>query len=110
MVQMSYNTYMKKNFPLIVGMALPFLFIIIIAAVVYLPSVFINPKYDFVYTTNDQYNYNGYLYQNMYEIKEGKVVKVSTNISTSTRDKYDTRVIQDAPKLYRYDMNNQSSH
>jgi hypothetical protein len=100
---------MKKHIPLIIGIALPFVFIILIAAVVYLPNTFINPQHDFIYTTADQYNYN-YIYKNVFEIKNGKLVLNPVVMSTSTVNnyRYENRIIEDAPKLYRYSIEKSS--
>ncbi|MDQ3014506.1 MAG: hypothetical protein M3Q73_01430 [bacterium] len=99
---------MKKHIPLLIGMALPFIFIIIIAVVVYLPSTFVNPEYDFLYSTNERYYYDR-LYKNYYDIENGKIVVRSYNLSSSTINSYQPRQVEDLPPLYRYDIETDAS-
>src|SRR3990167_3813581 len=49
---------MKEKLPLIVGILIPILLILFVVVSVYLPSLFVKPKYDFVYTTNARYDYD----------------------------------------------------
>ncbi|MES2436620.1 MAG: hypothetical protein V4519_01295 [Patescibacteria group bacterium] len=94
---------MKKNLPLIVGLALPFVFILLIAVVVYLPNVFIKPQHDFLYTMADRNNYNyNTVYKNTYAIENGGLVQRPVELPKLNEN--DTRVIIDAPKLYRYNV------
>ncbi len=42
---------LKSNLPIILAFAIPVLMIVIVALVVYLPALFLNPQSDFVYAT-----------------------------------------------------------
>jgi hypothetical protein len=87
---------MKKNLPLIIGLALPIIFIIIIAAVVYWPSNFVNPKHNFVYL--DQ-SYGSYLTDIV--VVEDKI----TTVSSGTSDMYAKQ-----PTIYLYDFSKNASY
>ncbi|MBI2028018.1 MAG: hypothetical protein HYT07_00270 [Candidatus Levybacteria bacterium] len=52
------NTAMKEKLPLIVGIVLPFFLILYVAITAYVPSFFVKPKYNFVYTNNYNNDYN----------------------------------------------------
>ncbi|MES2201698.1 MAG: hypothetical protein V4498_05555 [candidate division FCPU426 bacterium] len=43
--------FIKKNITLIVGISIPILMILFVAASIYLPGFFIHPKYNFLYAT-----------------------------------------------------------
>jgi len=49
---------MKEKLPLLVGIGLPILLILYVAVTSYIPSLFVKPKYNFVYATNSYYDYN----------------------------------------------------
>lgn len=49
---------MKEKLPLIVGILIPVLLILFVVVSVYLPSLFVKPKYNFIYTTNARYDYD----------------------------------------------------
>jgi hypothetical protein len=103
-----------NNLPLIVGISLPLVFIVIISAVVFLPSFFVKPQYDFVYTTTDQtYGYYGYEqgYKNNYRVDNGKIVLEPVQVIIDPSLKKDLIVYKgDMPPLYRYDVKNNTSH
>ena len=65
---------MRKNLPLIVGLAIPVLMIIFVALAVYLPTFLAHPKYGFVFSTGDTYASN---YGNHYSVVDGKIVKTT---------------------------------
>lgn len=51
----------KKNLPLLLGLAIPVLMIIFVAASIYLPGVFVKPTHNFIYTTElDTYTHPHY--------------------------------------------------
>src|SRR3989344_2326446 len=103
-----HNKHMK-NLPLIIGIALPFIFIIIIAAVVYLPNAFINPEHDFIYTAGDGYYYEhgNVVYKNVISLENGKIILQPVVLSTTNNNT--NRVIKDHPPIYRYDVKNSSA-
>src|SRR3990167_7408846 len=47
----------KEKLPLAVGIGLPLLLIVFVAVFAYLPSLFVQPKYNFVYATGNLYDY-----------------------------------------------------
>lgn len=47
---------LKKNMPLIVGIAIPILMIVFVAGSIYIPSLFVHPRFDFIYTTDNTYD------------------------------------------------------
>jgi len=96
---------MKKNLPLIIGLALPILFIIIIAIVVYLPSNFVNPQHNFIYK---EQSYDSY--RNDVVIVGDKVSLAPTNITEKgiVADPY--LQVKDYPKIYLYDFSKNASY
>jgi hypothetical protein len=104
----------KKHLPLIVAIALPIIFIGILAVAILLPSMKINPQHDFVYTDareRNEYPYKVIQYKNDYVLKEGKVTLRPLN------SKYDDITglmkqdieLRDAPKLYYYSVTENTS-
>lgn len=59
----------KKNIPLLIGVLIPIAMIILVAAAIYLPALFSQPKYDFIYLTGDYY------YPQYYVDNDGKLVR-----------------------------------
>ncbi len=88
-----------KNFPLIIGIAVPVVFIIIMMAIVYLPKLSINPEHNFIYTVNNAYNQ----YRNSYRVENGSIVIYANPISTYSSYK------GDYPELYIYDIEKNTS-
>ena len=61
----------KDNISLIIGIAIPILMIILVAASIYLPAIFSSqPKFNFLYVTGDDY-YKG----KQYVVQSGKLVE-----------------------------------
>lgn len=63
----------RKNVPLIVAVAIPILMIIFVAASIYLPGLFMNPKYNFLYLSGDNYS-------TRYYIKDDKLLKQEQDV------------------------------
>ena len=100
---------MKKNLPLVIGIALPIVFITIISFIVFLPSSFVNHAHNIIYTEGDEYSYD-YQFRNIYKIIDGKIVSVANpNIKVVEGDYYD-RTLKDAPKIYFYDVEKDASY
>lgn len=59
----------KENIPLMVGISIPILMIIFVAISIYLPSLFVQPKTDFLYSTGGDY-YS----QDIYSVQNGKLI------------------------------------
>jgi type II secretory pathway pseudopilin PulG len=105
---------MKKHLPLIVGLALPVLFIIIISLVVFLPSITIKPQHNFLYTKVDSYNRYGQSYTTAYKVEDSKITTVITPIP-NYKELYGTTtsLLKEAvnlPDLYLYDVKSNTSH
>jgi len=95
-----------KNLPLIVGISLPIIFIILISAIVFIPSLSMKPQYDFIYSTEDSsYGYSQN-YKNTYIVTGGRIA-----VQALPADKdIDPAYKGDSPALYLYDIKNNSSH
>jgi hypothetical protein len=96
-----------KNLPLIVGIALPILFILIISALVFLPSLSIKPQYNFLYTNQDDYYSYGQGYKNTYKVENGKIALEPLPVPPKGEL---ISYKSDSPKIYFYDFKNNSSH
>lgn len=96
---------MQKNLPLIVGIALPIVFIIILVIAVALPPMFIKPQYDFLYTIGTNYYDN--VYSNAYKVVDGRLTLKPVIINATNPP---ARVIQDAPPLYQYKVKSNTAH
>ncbi len=100
----------KKNIPLIVGIALPFVLIAVLAAIVYIPSLFVNPSHNFVYTYEDRYYYDG-SYDTRYEVENGKIVVKDIPRLQSEEMKVTEDVVHKGnPPLYMYDVKHHTTH
>lgn len=94
------------NLPLFVGIAMPVIFILVISAIVFLPSFFVRPQHNFIYINNDlNYNYSQ-RYTNTYAVKDSRIVIESAGI---VNDKYITYKTGNPP-LYLYDVKTDSVH
>lgn len=106
------NTNKAHKIKIIIGVSLPVLVILLAMAVTFLPNLFFNPKYDFIYALNDRqssdYSYYYMNNGNVYDVVDGKL----TMSKPVLRPEYVSKVgqpgyekIQDfAPtqSLYRY--------
>lgn len=99
----------RQHLPLIIGIALPIVFIIIISIVIYTPNLGVHPEHNFVYTNENSYPYDS-RYKNSYTVKNNRIVEVSNNLPTSTYPGGYLPVIKDVPDLYLYDVKNNTSH
>jgi hypothetical protein len=86
---------LKEKLPLIVGIGLPILLIIYVAASFYLSSLFVKPQYNFIYTTDSSYNYN-------LRVIGGKITATPYEYSNTYRQ-------ATTPNLYYYDAKNDRS-
>lgn len=114
---------MKKNFALIVGIALPIIFIGILLVVVAGPSFFLKPQHNFLYTADTNigsgYSYPYTVYKNKYAVVKGQLVLQPFSFATSTIKnvptpvpigEYPNAVVQDAPTLFLYNVTDNTSH
>ena len=96
----------KKSIPLITALAIPFLMIVLIAALIYLPGLNKKPQYNFVYASGDESYSYGYNWR-AYTVEGGRLTKQplpQPNQSMPVPDpKYPVpQPIE--PKLYFYDV------
>lgn len=92
----------KDNFIILVAFLLPIALIVIIALVTYLPAIFINTNYNFVYATcnegEDYYPYQcGKYLQDKYSVVDGKLVVNNIdnklyNESNNIKENYKARI------------------
>jgi hypothetical protein len=95
---------MKKNLPILVGIALPIIMVLIIAALTVIPTFKIQPEHDFIFATGTNDYYNSY-YKFEYEIKEGKIQKVSSSyVYPNNYTKPNDLKEMDSPDLYLYEV------
>lgn len=93
--------YIKKNLTLFIGILVPVLMIIFVAASIYLPGIFVQPKYNFLYISgNDSYFYSQFQY-----IVENEQLIKSQNKLPEEQIYYQKEVI----KIYYYDVNKNES-
>ena len=95
---------MKKHLPIIVGIALPIVFIIIISLVIYVPTFFIKPEHNFIYTTTNNGIYGQNSIKQTYTVKNGSLVQERVQLP-SDRFSYSSDEI-----LYMYDVKSDTSH
>jgi len=88
----------KKNITLVIGMSIPILMILFVAGSIYLPGLFINPHFNFLYVSgNDFYYYNnGY----QYSVQNDKLIK--NEIRQLENKNYNPPRVES--KLYIYDV------
>ncbi len=106
----------KYNPALIIGIALPFIFIAILVAVLVIPTLSLKPAHNFLYTTDIYNNYSGFdpIYKNKIVVKNGHIVLepvVAVRPTAPGAPKVVMPVANtEAPTLYLYDVSSQSSH
>lgn len=82
----------KKNIALIVGLSIPVVMIVLVAAAIYLPRLFYHPAYNFLYVTSGDY----YAIQ-QYEVQDGRLMKKNVK-------RPDAMASAGEAKLYIYDV------
>ncbi len=100
----------NKNLPLIVGIALPIVFIIIISVVIFLPSFFIKPQYNFIYALDNNYYAYNQSYKNTFGVENGKIVSVPISAPLNLPRREVVNYLGDYPKIYLYNVKNGTSH
>lgn len=95
----------RRNLPLIIGIALPLVFIAIISVVLFGPSLFINPQHDFLYTGETNY-YGSQQYRNTYAVENGRISLFPQELGPNVKPE----IQKDMPTLYLYDIESNSSH
>lgn len=93
-----------KHLPLIIGIALPLVFIIIMSLVLFTPSFSVKPKSNFIYSTEYRpYDYYS-TYKNTYEVERGRLVLQPVKINPEATKPLTFKA--DVPPLYLYDVRN----
>lgn len=72
--------FIKKNITFIIGVSIPILMILFVAASIYLPGLFIQPKYNFLYVSGDDYNY-----YKQYSVQNGTLTRNETQLGKDVR-------------------------
>ena len=90
----------KKNKVLFLGLSVPILMIIFVVASIYIPMLFIKPKYNFIYTASSYYG-------QQYVVRDSKIVKDVYNAQNYS-SYYDSADYQ-YPVLYYYDVSKDES-
>lgn len=98
-------SFIQKNFPLVVGIALPLLIVLALVIAVFIPSALADPEYDFLFT-NEGYNYNR-VYRSTYEVSDSRIALKSVTLHLG---EYDNRVIEEKPTIFRYSADTETVH
>ncbi len=98
---------MKKNLPIIIGVALPIIFILVIALLAFGPTWSIRPAHNFIYSHDNRDYYYGRQYRNIYDVENGKVVMKPRTINMVNRENV---TWEDAPPIFLYNVKNNSTH
>lgn len=92
------TTSVLRNLPLVLGIALPLVFILVVLLMAYIPQRALHPAHDFLYTSNTQPYLHAY--KNAYHVEKGKLALEPVETNTDMKG-----VTVDAmPPLYRYDV------
>lgn len=87
----------KNNIPLIIGILIPVLMIVFVWVSIYLPTLFTQPKYNFIYASGGDY------YQlKSYAVENSKLVKNEVKYPSDYHSP--TPMSKLEPKLYIYDV------
>lgn len=98
-------SFIQKNLPLVVGIALPFVVVLVLLVAVYVPSLLADPQYDFIFT-NEGYDYNR-VYKSTYAVVDGKIAQKPVTIRLGELDR---TIVEDQPTLYRYSRETGTVH
>lgn len=90
--------FKKHHLPLLVGFGLPLLMILFVILSIYLPSLFIKPTYDFIYSSG-----NDYYTREVYSVKNGQILE-----TPPVPNAYDNRPYI-SPQLYLHDVETNTS-
>lgn len=99
--------FIRKNITLILGMSIPVLMILFVAGSIYLPGLFIQPKFNFLYASGDDYVY--YTNGQQYSVQNNKLVnnaiKQAENGNHNPFQRYGTYTPpRNEAKLFVYDV------
>lgn len=82
----------KKHFTLIVGISIPIVMILLVATSIYLPGLFTQPKYNFLYVT-DENRFGG----EQYFVEGGKLIREYREL-----EEYEST--ESTPRLFIHDV------
>ena len=88
-------TEKKKNIPLIIALSIPILMVILITISIYVPTLFVKPKFDFIYSVE-----NTYCYHRKHSVQDERVVFSEV----SNKKENDICRNNQQPRLYYYDV------
>ena len=97
--------FIKKNFPLAVGVLLPLVVVLALVVAVFVPALLANPQYDFLFT-NEGYDYNR-VYRFTYQVADGRIALKPVELHLG---EYDHSVIEERPTLFRYSAHDGAVH
>lgn len=92
------NMNIKKNISLIIGISLPVLLILIIAASIYIPTIFMKPKFSFLYVTGSTYS------------TYGKFYVVDGILQEKTPEDDQEKIRFEKIELFKYDVGSKESY
>jgi hypothetical protein len=94
----------KKNLPLIAGITIPILLILFVAGSIYLPGLFVKPKYNFLYMTGPSYG-------QPYLVANGKLEQntATSSVIGPTAFPPNYAPTQNLPRLFVYDVRKNQS-
>ncbi len=87
----------KRDWPLIIGISIPFLMILAIVLSIFIPRMFIHPETDFIYAANAPYYYT----EQIYRVENGEVVRDTSGFSKLEGSDYDR---YGDGQIYYYDV------
>ena len=99
----------KENIPLAVGLALPVLLVLVLAAVIYVPRLYVKPQYDFVYAVGDYPQYFNDIDKTVttYRIVDEQVRKEVVPYAQLGDQNWPRLNV--GPQFYRYDVTEEKS-
>lgn len=95
----------REDFALIIGLALPVIFMIILAIAIYLPNLSVKPQHNFIYTL-PQYSYHKE-YQMEYFITDNHIAQKQAIVLSQNNNAV---ILPGGPDLYFYDVHKDTSH
>lgn len=92
--------FVKKNLSLVLGISIPILMILFVAGSIYLPRIFIKPKFNFLYESGGEYCGS----RQEYFVRNGRLVK-----NEMQKPKGQIYCLPEEIKLYIYDVGKDES-
>ena len=104
----------KEHLPLVIGLSIPVLLVVVLAAIIYVPRLYLKPQFDFVYATGSYPSYvdrEGKIRVD-YTVVNDRLVKmtVPVEISSDPQDRYYYSLRESTPPIfYHYDVSEQKN-